>query len=380
DRPSQRQQGEFPSSAAEVTAMNQLLAIRRRLIVVCWMAVAPLSAAADEEYATLATPGRDPCLQVAFSPDGTLLAGAGEYGKSQKGQVTIWNVSTGEIVSRLHDFPIYCGSIGFSPDGGQLAVASGERAIHVFARRLVRRRLVWEHIARLPRERRPGDRMVAPDRLRFSPDGSLLACSAYGDDPKTGQSVSLGVQLWRTDNYTAPERTVLPGGPWVSSLRFLDDGNQLLIARCCGPYQALHCIDVHSGEVREVLPVAELARDGTQPVLDVSPDGERIAFGGGGFLVLADTKSMQILRQFRFPSPSDDCCGVSFSPEGRLLASSGSDHMFRLWDTVTGDILCERQQNMVHQVQFSPDGSLLATLAFGTPEVRLWDVNRLLEE
>ena len=69
---------------------------------------------------------------------------------------------------------------------------------------------------------------------------------------------------------------------------------------------------------------------------------------------------------------------VGFSPDGRLLASAGSDWRVILWDVT--DPACPARtatltghRGRVQAVAFSPDGRLLATC--GTDKtVRLWDV------
>ncbi|MEO2047018.1 MAG: hypothetical protein ABGX16_10630 [Pirellulales bacterium] len=70
-------------------------------------------------------------LALDFSPDGKLLAiGSGE--PSRGGQISIWNVADGNMITELsqpHEDTVF--ALAFSPDGQLLASSSADRLMKV---------------------------------------------------------------------------------------------------------------------------------------------------------------------------------------------------------------------------------------------------------
>ncbi|KAF8586931.1 WD40 repeat-like protein [Ramaria rubella] len=67
---------------------------------------------------------------------------------------------------------------------------------------------------------------------------------------------------------------------------------------------------------------------------------------------------------------------VTFSPDGRKLASASNDHTAQLWDVETGTPIgtaLEGHSNKLTSITFSPDGRKLASASYDNT-VQLWDV------
>jgi WD40 repeat protein len=128
----------------------------------------------------------------------------------------------------------------------------------------------------------------------------------------------------------------------------------------------------------------------TQMVRDVSfsPDGKQLATASldgtakiwdataswDGTAKLWDTFSSQELRTLR--GHRNGVGEVAFSPNGKQLATAGGDGTAKLWDASSGQELFTLvgHTNMLNTVIFSPDGTRLATASWDRT-ARVWDAS-----
>jgi WD40 repeat protein len=91
--------------------------------------------------------------------------------------------------------------------------------------------------------------------------------------------------------------------------------------------------------------------------------------------VIQTDQSTKAIKAIKVLSHSSGVYEVSFSPDGKTLASTSLDKTVKLWDVGTGKELktLKGHQEAVNSVSYSPDGKTLAS-ASDDKTVKLWDV------
>ena len=169
------------------------------------------------------------------------------------------------------------------------------------------------------------------------------------------------VKLW--DVETQAEVGALPGGSFMS---LSPDGTTL----AAGKDWVIDLWEIATGSHIAAL---EGHRDRITS-LSFSPDGKTLASASYDETVkLWDVESGTLISTFR--GHSKVVFSQAFSPDGKILASGSLDGVVKLWDVEMEVEIAtlEPHRSWVLALMFSPDGS---TLASGTVEgtVRLWDV------
>jgi WD40 repeat protein/transcriptional regulator with XRE-family HTH domain len=194
----------------------------------------------------------------------------------------------------------------------------------------------------------------------FSPDGKQLA--TIGDDgtaiiwnPNTGEELlRLPGATKPSDLYTEQRIAYSPDGKLLAAC----DSNQLKI------------YDPTSGELRMALSGHE------KDVISVtfSRDGKYLATGSVDTTVrIWDASSGRLIRVLK--GQSAEVGGLVFSPDGKLLLTSSEDGTLIVWDVETGKLLRSFPDFTVYKVSFSPDGTRLAVATFNGLKVWKYALN-----
>ncbi|MDX1992893.1 MAG: hypothetical protein SF029_10905 [bacterium] len=290
--------------------------------------------------------------EVLWSPGGQRLAVVSDA------QVSVYDTfdftaQPLEISFRREGQPSIVNDIAFGPDGLTLAAAVSNGLIRLVTLPSLRDRDTLE---------------VSASDLAYSPDGSLIAYL----DSDAGQ-----IALWDVLRDTVIRLS--DDDISYTGVSFSPGGNMVYAGVASGAVRRwdIRTFDRLPDLVRET----DLSGGGSLPSdgVAVSPQGARLASLGIGFpwqIILRNLDQNTAPLEL-FTEDSDQAGKMfntlAFSRDGLILAAAGADEQTGgvwLWDAVTGSALGFLPHFAARGVTFSPDGTLLASV--GGDQVRLW--------
>ena len=266
---------------------------------------------------------------VSFSPDGKTIATGG-----QDEIVRLWDVSTRTEIGTLEGHTGYVSSVSFSPDGTTLASGSWDGTVRL-----------WDVSTRTEVGILEGHTSLVRS-VAFSPDGKTIAS---GSNDNT-------LRLWDVD--TLAEIGGLEFGSFsrlVTGIAFSSDGQRIAIKSGHGAWS----------RVREWEVATQILRNG----YFVDPEHIWEVYWVVNTLVREQQENIRTILEEHL----GDVNSISFSPDGRILASGSVDGGTVLWDVPAQTKIGKLENWGIKCVSFSPDGITIASGGYGS-WMRLWNV------
>lgn len=199
--------------------------------------------------------------------------------------------------------------------------------------------------------------------VAYRPDGKLLAAAGHRE-----------VLLLDTAGDIVARLGGLPAK--VTALAFSRDGLRLAVgAGEPGSLGEVRLFSFDAGKVRPTPDHVIAAHADVLHDLAFSPDGKLLATTGYDRLIkLWDVGSGKEVRTLK--DHSDAVYGLAFRPDGKLIASAAADRAVKVWDVATGRRLYTLGEatDWLYAVAWSPDGKSLAAAGIDK-SIRVWEAD-----
>lgn len=295
-------------------------------------------------HATLVHPDR--VLNATISFDGKRLVTT-----SKDEIVRVWNINTGEMITKLaHDNLVY--AMNVDDKGKRVATVNKEGLIRFWdvfdGKELTHFGLVGSLMDLV--FSKDGKYMAAKithyDLLNQIDSGFFLDFSIFPSE----------VILWDIEQGKILHHFKHTEGR-ISAMRFNPDNNQLLTASYNGD---IRFWDIRTGKL--IKTINHKSSINTLALLELSPDGRYLITGENKFIASRPPNYVQIWdikknkKVNRFGWQSSMITDISFSSQGRQIATSGFDGTARIWDTTTGAELARLEHNgRIKSLAFTAD-------------------------
>jgi WD40 repeat protein len=318
---------------------------------------------------------------LAWSPDSALIASS-----SWDGTIQVWESATAKKLLTYSGHAQFPDSVSWSPDGARLVSTGKGGSLHLW--RAVTGALQWSYQDELWRS--------GTQRAVWSPDGVRIATVGFPAPFPGGAQATLMVWdatsgrrlvTYHDDSNAAsvvwsPDSARLATGGanqtvavWPANPTDQSDG-------VAGP--ALDSVWRNQGEIATATQVvwspdgARIASCGTKPI---------ILFGSNGGVRLWNAATGQRMLTYTGHDSSVDLLALAWSPDGKYLASGGTDQIVSVWEARTGAQVAVYRGHIDQQpipdsaypyaitaLAWSPDSARIASSALRGP-VRVWSIS-----
>lgn len=318
----------------------------------------------------------DSVTSVSFSPDGKTIATA-----SWDKTVRLWHTD-GQLIRILRGHEDHVFSVNFSPDGKQLASSSLDGTVKL-----------WTLEGRLIKTLKGHDGGVT--WVSFSPDGQLIASAGEDKTVKLwdragklietlkGHAGKIGYITFSPDSQTIAsasddktiklwKRIATAKERFSAGRQFLLNAKKIKISELAAPQGKGKPTLEKLADGRVQFRLYQTLQGHQKWVLGLSfsPNGEILASASQDNTVKLWSRTGKLLKTL--PGHSDAVTSVSFSPDGKTLLSSSYDKTVKIWQiNDTSRTVLRGHKDDVMDVSFSPDGQTIAT-ASKDKTIKLW--------
>lgn len=263
---------------------------------------------------------------IEYSPDGKYILTSGDN------TAKIWNSTSGRLLIDFIGHEAQVKTAFFSPDGKKIVTASFDSTIKI-----------WNAENGLLLVNIKNDKYV--NSAVFSPDGLNILAAYYGGyfakiwEAKTGDLVSEFEGSFGIEN----------------TAEYSSDGKFVLTTFSPFNYK------IWEAETKKLLFNYDLPFGETH--VNFNSDFSKMVSVKDDTIAIIRTISNELSIN-KLISHSNKITSVIFSPDGNKIGTTSEDHISRIWDVVSGDLLMNLQSHAsLKSIVFSPDGKKAVTVS-----------------
>jgi WD40 repeat protein len=317
---------------------------------------------------------------LAFSPNDTILVT-----RNNDGRVYVWDLRTGGLVDALEGHILEINSVAFSPCGSMIATSSNDRTIRIWnSSSLDCRCILAGHsdVVRTICWSATGTRIISG-----SDDTTVKVWSISG---KCSKTFTVHTHL-ATAVASSPDSSLIASGSEDRTIKMYDSQTGDVLHTIAIPHLLGYVRSVRffgEDQIMYTTNTVFVIRNLTERVDILTSEREKsnVAISSDGSCFASSQDFVDVVKIWQADGKKNqDAAGyhhagkvhcISFTNDGRLVASGSEDKTIKIWDISSGQCLTtfRGHLNIVRMAAFSPDMTLCASGGWND-DIRIWNVH-----